>query len=93
MNLFYFLDRYFYTLNIPVCFRAASYDSQTGASQLMKQDHRHLIFLSASFLMGQHKSGPMMEESKLTSLRQPSISKKRSTEEEEKGRRSWPAGS
>lgn len=84
MDLFYLLDLCFYTLNIPACFRSASYDSQTGASQLMKQGHRYLIFLTASFLAGEHKSGPMMEESRLTSRRQPSITKKCSTEEEKR---------
>lgn len=48
----------------------------TSASELMKQGHRDMIFLSASFLMGKHENGPMTHEPKVTSLRQWSVAKK-----------------
>lgn len=58
----------------------------TGDSELMKQGHRYLVFLSASFLMGEHESGPITEESRLTSLRQPSVAKKCGIGKEKRGR-------
>lgn len=58
----------------------------TSASELMKQGHRNMIFLSASFLMGKHENGPLTYEPRVTSLRQPSVAKKCGKREEERGR-------
>lgn len=56
----------------------------SGASELMKQGHRYVVFLSASFLMGEHESVSMTQETRLTSLRQPTVAKKCGTGEEKR---------